>query len=95
MSDTRIYLVIDREHSEQAERRLVRAKDRHKAQRWVVRQRFEVRVPTQDELVELIEAGTPIERAADLPEDDPDTDDFFLPDAEERRESRTQSPIQG
>ena len=79
-NETRIYLVTDR-HAEPGldYPRLVRAKDRHRALRWVVRGRFDVKIASQDELVHYLEDGTSVERAEDdtPSEDDLDSGELF------------------
>jgi hypothetical protein len=79
-TNERIYLVTDRQAEPGLDcPRLVRAKDRHRAQRWVVRGRFDVKIASQDELVHYLEAGTIVERAEDdVPmADDLDSGELF------------------
>lgn len=70
-TQTRIYIITDNLTSTDT---LVRAVDRHKALRWVMANRFNVALATQDNLEEMLTQGMRVQRAdetADEP-DDPD-----------------------
>lgn len=68
---TRIYLISDNLTNTEL---LVRAPDRHKALRYAVASRFEVKLASQDDLEEMLTAGMRVQRATD-PDEEPEADD--------------------
>lgn len=62
---TRIYLVTDRESQA---KRLIRASSQAQAVRHAVAKRFDAEVASQDDLVQLLDAGQAVESAAQASE---------------------------
>ena len=67
---TRIYLVTDRESQA---KRLIRASSQAQAVRHAAQSRYSVEVASQDDLVQLLDAGQAVESAAQVAEAEGET----------------------